>query len=82
MHLCAELNSLPNDKILDWSKLQAFADDKTKVIEKLKFVLGRVENIAGKGQNAGYLHFLFFQHFFSKRLLFKIVKSRECVVNS
>ena len=29
-------NSLPNDKILDWSKLKAFADDKTIVTQKLK----------------------------------------------
>ena len=27
------LNFLPNDKILDWSKLQAFADDKMNVTE-------------------------------------------------
>ena len=25
------INSLPNDKILDWSKLKALADDKIKV---------------------------------------------------
>ena len=46
------LNSLPNDKILDWSKLKAFADDIIKVIEKFKFGLGMVENIVGKGENA------------------------------
>ena len=34
------INSLPNNKILDRSKLKAFADDKINVIEKLKFVLG------------------------------------------
>ena len=28
--------------------------------EKLKFVLERVENIVGKGENAGYQHFLLF----------------------
>ena len=28
------INSLPNDKILDQSKLKAFADDKLKVTEK------------------------------------------------
>ena len=38
-------NSIPNDKFSDRSKLKAFADDKIDVIEKLKFVLGRVENI-------------------------------------
>ena len=26
--LSGEFNSLPNDKILDWSKFKAFADDK------------------------------------------------------
>ena len=46
--------SLPNDKILDQSKLKAFADNKINVTEKLKFVLGRVENIVGKEENAGY----------------------------
>ena len=27
------VNSLPNDKLLDWSKLKAFADDKINVTE-------------------------------------------------
>ena len=43
--------SLPNDKILDWSRLKAFADDKIYVTEKLNFVLGWVKNM-GKGENA------------------------------
>ena len=42
-------NSLSNDNFLDWSKLKAFADEKSNVDEKFKFVLGRVENIVGKG---------------------------------
>ena len=53
-------NSLPNDKIKDLSKLKAFADDKINMTEKLKFVLERVENIVGKGENASYKHFLLF----------------------
>ena len=32
------INSLPNDKNLDQSKFKAFADDKTNVTKKLKFV--------------------------------------------
>ena len=47
-------NFSPMDKILDLSKLKAFADDKKNVTEKLKFVLGRVENTVGKRENAGY----------------------------
>ena len=53
-------NPLPDDKILDWSKLKAFADDKLNLAEKLKFILGSVENIVGKGENAGDQHFLLF----------------------
>ena len=37
-------NPLPKDKFLDWSKFKAFTDDKIKVTEKLKFVLGTVGN--------------------------------------
>ena len=49
-----KFNSLPNDKVLDWSKLRAIFKKKkkqNKCNEKLKFVLGRVENIVGKGKN-------------------------------
>ena len=56
------LNPLPDDKILDWSKLKAFADDKINVAENLDFVLGRIENIVGKGENAGYQQFIFIRH--------------------
>ena len=34
--------------------LKAFADDKSNVAEKFKLPLERVENIVGKGENAGY----------------------------
>ena len=47
------LNSLPNDKILNQSKLKGFADNKINVTQKLKFVLGRVKNIVKKGENSG-----------------------------
>ena len=33
------INPLPNDKVLDWSKLEAFADDKIYLTEKLIFYL-------------------------------------------
>ena len=35
-------------------------DDKINVTEKLKFVLGRVQNILGKGESACYQHLLLF----------------------
>ena len=46
--------------------MKAFADNKINVTEKLKFVLGRVENSVGKGENVGYQHFLLFPHCFQK----------------
>ena len=36
------------------------------VNERLKFGLGRVENIVGKGENAGNQHFLLFPQCFQK----------------
>ena len=51
LHL--HLNSLPNDKIIDWSKLTALTDNKINVTQLFKFVLRRVENIVEKGENAG-----------------------------
>ena len=62
-------NSLTNDRILDWSKLKALADNKVKVTEKLKIILGRIENIVRKGENAGNQHFLLFPQCFQKASL-------------
>ena len=72
------LNSLPNDKILEWSKLKAFEDGKRNETEKLKFILGREENIVGKGENAGYQHFLLFPQMFFKASFLR-VKNRTWV---
>ena len=52
-HRIMWLNSFPNKKILDLPKLKAFVE-KIYVTREMKFVLGRVENIVGKGENAGY----------------------------
>ena len=59
-------NPSPHHKFLDWSNLEELAHDKINLTEKLKFVLGRVENIVGKGENAGYQHFLLFPGCFQK----------------
>ena len=75
-----KVNSLPNNKILGWSKLKAFADHKINVTEQLKLILERVENIVVKGENADYWHFLLFplccqKAFFSRSLN----KSRDSI---
>ena len=67
-------NRLPNNKILDRSKLKVFADDKINTSEKLKFVLRKVESIVGKGENASYHHFLLFPQCFQKDFLLRVVK--------
>ena len=43
-----DVNTLPNDKILDWSKLKTSADENINMTEKVKFVLGTVENVVRK----------------------------------
>ena len=58
--------SLPKDKILGWSKVKAFADDKLKVAKIMISVFDCVENIVGIGENAGYQHFLLFPQHFQK----------------
>ena len=57
------VNPLPNGKILDVTKLKAFADDKLNFAEVTVSVFDRVEKTVGKGENAGYQHFLHFQCF-------------------
>ena len=42
----------------------------------------RTEKTVGKGEIAGYQHFLFFPQFFSKACLFRVIKSQDCVVES
>ena len=55
-----------NDKILDMTKLKAFADDKLNIAEMMISIFDRVENTEGKGENAGYQHFLLFSQCFPK----------------
>ena len=73
-------NSLPNDKILDFTTLKTLAENEISVTEKLKFVLYGVENIVGKGENACYQYFLLFPQYFQKASSLQVVKSQDCVV--
>ena len=47
-------------------QIEAFVDDNVNATQNLKFVLGRVDNIVGKGENGGYQHFLLFPQCFQK----------------
>ena len=68
VYVNVHLNSEPNDKILNQSKFKELTDDRIKANKKLKFVLGIEENILGKGENAGYQHFLIFPNIFKSLL--------------
>ena len=55
------LNSVSNNEILAWSQLIGFAGDlKLKITQFVEFFLDRLINIVGKGEYAGYQHFLLF----------------------
>ena len=59
---------MPNDKILDWSKLKASAEEKSNMKEKLDICFATVTII-----------FSFF-HNVCKGSLYRVVKSHDCVV--
>ena len=52
--------SLSDDKIIDLTKWQAFADGELNVLLNKKRVYGRLEKKMGKREHAGYQHFLLF----------------------
>ena len=54
------LNPLPDDKILDWSKLKQISEDILKCIQNEKQVPYRVKNIVRKGELACYKQFPLF----------------------
>ena len=60
-------NPFPHDKVLDQTKLKAFADNKLNVTEMIISVFDRVENIVGKRENA-YTSNFSFSHNVLKRL--------------
>ena len=59
-------NPLPDNKILDWSKLKQIEDDIFKLDENSRKFSKRVENTVGKGEIARYEQFLFFPQCFQK----------------
>ena len=60
--------------MLALTKLKAFAEDKFSIAKMLIPCFDRVENIVGKGENAGYQHFLLFQQCFKKAFYTALLK--------
>ena len=62
----SEFNPLPNDKILDFSNLKEFAEDKFKFDENGRKFFKWVENTVEKGEIARYEQFLLLPQCFQK----------------
>ena len=69
------VNSLPNDKILDMTKLKAFTDNKINVAQIMISVFDRVENIVEKRRKCWLTAFSPFTTMFSKGFFHGVVKS-------
>ena len=62
---------LPSNKILDWTKFEAFTDDMLSIYQLVVFMYTMAEKIMGK--NAGYRYFLFFSSIFQKACVVTVV---------
>ena len=72
------LNPFPHDKILDETKLKAFADDKSNVTKMIISVFDRVENIVGKEEIACTSNFSFSHNVFKRVLSLTCQKVSLC----
>ena len=69
-YVCMQVvNPLANNKIFDMTKFKAFADDILKVAKITISPFENVENTVGKGENAGYQHFVLINSVFISLLL-------------
>ena len=66
MHQQTGINPLPDEKILERSKLKHFSDYNFKFDENSRKFSKRVENVVGQGEIAHYEQFLLFPLCFQK----------------
>ena len=67
------------NRVLDWSKLKAFAGQKINVTEKLEFVFGKGRK---HGEKRRKCWLPAFSPVPTKVSLYRVVKSRDCVVKN
>ena len=73
--LLFSLNTLPKGQNFRLVQIDSICrQKKINLTLILKFILRRVENIVGKGENAGYQHFLLFPQCFQKLSLSGLLK--------
>ena len=88
MHLICHLQMhtvnrpLPNNAILDKSKLESFAEDKTNVKQKSKFAFGKGRKHCGKRRKFLLPAFSPLPTMFSKAYFLRVVQSRYCLEKS
>ena len=73
------INPLPDDKILNRSKLKESAGNNFKFHENSRKFSKQVENTVGKGEIAHYEQFLLFSQCFQKGLFPRGIKRCHCV---
>ena len=73
------INPLPDDKILDWSKLKQITDDILKCIQNGNKVQYRTENIVRKGEIACYKQFLLFSQCFHFHSFISLVRQNAAL---
>ena len=76
---CSLFNPLPDDNILDLSKMKQSADDNFKFDENSRMFSKRVVKTVGKGEIARYEQFLLFPQCFSKGLFPRGNQRCHCV---
>ena len=72
--------TLPNNKILDHSKIEAFADKKVNLPQKSKTCLGSVQGIAETEKMLVTTIVYFILKLTSKNCFYTVFKSSDCVV--
>ena len=76
------LNPFQNNKILDYSKLKPFLDDKKKGDSKTEHCYGMSKKHFGKRRKYWLPTFSAFPTMFSEAFFFRVVKSRNCLIKS
>ena len=74
-------NPLPNHKILDLSKMKAFADNNKNVSQKWKVALERIVNNCGERRKCWFPAILPFPTMFSKAFFLRVIKSHYLLLS-
>ena len=76
----SRINSLPDDKNVDLSKLKVFADDKLNVTQKAKICFGKDRKYCGKSRKSCLPAFSPYPTIFSTDFFLMVIKNHDCVL--